>query len=82
MPNFKINNVKLVTSWSFNLNKNQDCTICRNTLNSYSIHSKNDNIDIVTGTCGHSFHKECIEPWLKTQTKCPICSTTFIKILN
>ncbi|XP_025067841.1 E3 ubiquitin-protein ligase TTC3 isoform X4 [Alligator sinensis] len=23
--------------------------------------------------CGHSFHRECIEPWLKTQRTCPTC---------
>jgi len=81
MPNFQINDVKLVTSWTFNLNKNQDCTICRKSLNTYSIYSKDNTIEIVSGECGHSFHKECIVSWLKMQNKCPICSVKINKLI-
>ena len=24
--------------------------------------------------CGHSFHLECIKSWIKTSSRCPICS--------
>ena len=77
MSCFEINNVKLVTSWSFNLSKNTECTICRQHLNTFSIYAKDnkvEEIELFTGACGHSFHKECIIPWLNTQDKCPICS--------
>lgn len=77
MSLFEINNVKLVTSWGHILESNTDCTICRKSLDTYSIFAKDlklTTIEIVTGSCGHSFHKECLQPWLKTQNKCPICS--------
>lgn len=78
MADYEINNVNLITSWTFKLDKNQDCTICRQSLNSYSIYAKDMNlseIKLYTGICGHTFHEECIRPWLQTQNKCPICST-------
>jgi len=85
MSLFEINNVNLITSWSHKLKENQDCTICRQSLNTFSIFAKDMNISeitIVTGACGHSFHKECLGPWLKTQNKCPICSKTMDIILD
>jgi E3 ubiquitin-protein ligase RBX1 len=85
MSLFEINNVKLVTSWSHVLTCNTDCTICRKSLNTYSIFAKDmklEEINIITGCCGHSFHKECLEPWLKTQNKCPICSKKNMFHLN
>lgn len=85
MSLFEINNVKLVTSWGHILESNTDCTICRQSLNTFSIFAKDkkiNNIEIVKGTCGHAFHKECLVPWLKTQNKCPICSKPNVFNMN
>ena len=73
---FKILSMKLINTSLHNLDKNIDCTICRCNLNENSIYSNkiNDSI-IITGMCGHSFHNECILPWLQNQQNCPICSS-------
>jgi RING-box protein 1 len=80
MSLFTINKVNLITSWSYVLDKNEDCTICRQHLNNNSIYAieKNQLSTIKQGICGHMFHDECITPWLKSNTKCPICSSKFI----
>jgi hypothetical protein len=83
---FKINKLTLLNTWCYNLKNNTDCTICRTNLNCNSIYAEEKGIDsyVVSGMCGHSFHKECIENWLKPSNSfsnsrhCPICSTTWV----
>jgi hypothetical protein len=76
---FKIKSIKLISSSCYNLDKNNDCTICRCNLNFNSLHSnKNEESKIITGVCGHSFHYECICPWIKNQPICPICSNQWL----
>ena len=81
---FKIKNVKVLSTWIYNLKNNTDCTICRSNLNENSIYADNKNEDsvVVSGICGHSFHKECINNWIKSNNQnknCPIC---FLKWQN
>ena len=34
---------------------------------------------VVVGACGHAFHYDCIEKWLKTSSKvCPLCNTQWV----
>ena len=77
---FQINKIKMFSSWGYNLPSNTDCTICRCNLNTNSIYYQDKGIDsiISEGTCGHSFHYECIKPWVSKNNHCPICSTTWI----
>lgn len=74
---FKIVNVNLLSTWCYNLKNNVDCTICRNNLNADSIYAQESRIEscVITGICGHSFHQECITPWVKSNPHCPICSS-------
>ena len=61
--------------------KNNDCTICRQSLDEDSIFAKDDNYisELTTSDiCGHTFHKECIQPWLNKYNKCPICTEKWI----
>lgn len=76
---FEINNMKVFTTWSFSNTYNTDCTICRQPLNNKSLYSKEILFEetlpvILKNTCGHSFHKECIIPWLANNKHCPNCS--------
>ena len=75
-PKFKVNNIKLVSCWGFNLSSNVDCTICRCSLNSQSIYNQEKGLDskIIIGLCGHAFHIDCLNPWLVMNNNCPICS--------
>ena len=33
-------------------------------------------------TCGHIFHKACIEPWLLEKRTCPMCKCDILKALG
>ena len=76
-PVIRINNAQLLTSWSYNLPKNTECTICRQNLNLSSLKYQDKGIEsyVITGICGHSFHKECIYKWFNSPKKysCPFC---------
>ena len=77
MSKFTIKNVNILGTYSYNLPNNTDCTICRCSLNEQSLHNQEKGIDskVVIGICGHSFHIECITPWISARNKnCPICA--------
>ena len=76
---FIIKDIKIVSSWGYNLSSNTDCTICRCSLNTNSIYYQDKGIEstIVVGACGHTFHNECISPWVSKNKHCPICSSTW-----
>jgi len=86
---FKINKISILSTWCYDLENNSDCTICRNNLNCNSIYAedKNEESFIVTGACGHSFHNDCINNWIKpvnifVNNHCPICSNKWIAVSN
>ena len=75
---FTIKKLYMVGKLSEILNTDQNCSICRNNLEDYSIYINfhTNNNTIVKGICNHQFHYECINKWLSTNDKCPNC---FIK---
>lgn len=72
---FKIKTIHMFSSWVYNLPTNQDCTICRCNLNTSSLYNQEKCLDsnIIIGKCQHSFHEECIKPWVAKNKHCPIC---------
>ena len=80
MSLFTFNKINIISSWSHILDKNTDCTICRQHLNNDSIYAVDKGIrsTISRGICGHKFHDECIKPWLQLNNRCPICSSQYI----
>ncbi|KAM0679686.1 hypothetical protein GINT2_002094 [Glugoides intestinalis] len=51
-----------------------DCPIC---LETYSAGE-----DIRLLSCKHCFHKNCIDSWLKTMLKCPVCRNPVTKLAD
>jgi hypothetical protein len=78
-PFIKINNMNIISSWSYVSDKNTDCTICRQSINNNSVYAVEKGVQstVLSGLCGHIFHTECINPWLKTNKRCPICSQPY-----
>lgn len=72
---FVINDIKILSCWGYNLPSNTDCTICRYSLNTQSLYNQDKCIESIVqrGSCGHSFHCECIQPWVSKHKTCPIC---------
>ena len=73
---FKIKQLNISSTWVYNVPTNTDCTICRCNLSTPSIFNQEKGIDsyVVSGDCLHSFHQECIKPWVDKNKSCPICS--------
>ena len=73
---YTVNYINILSMWEYNLPTNTDCSICRNSLNTNSLYNQDKGVDsiVVQGVCNHSFHQECIKPWVDSNKHCPICS--------
>lgn len=76
MSSFEIKSINMFSTWTYVLPKNEECTICRCNLNVPSLYHQEKGIEstIIIGQCQHSFHEECIKPWVSKNNHCPICS--------
>eukprot|EP00941_MAST-03F_sp_MAST-3F-sp1_P000205 g205.t1 len=77
---FKVKSWNGVAMWSWDI-CTDTCAICRNKLTEPSIEyqanptaANESGLSIAWGLCGHVFHLDCIQRWLKTRNTCPICS--------
>lgn len=82
MFEYKLNSVKMLNASVLNLAGSTICSICRENLNNNSISATDKNMEssVEIGICNHSFHEECINPWIKINNKCPTCSTPWCKL--
>ena len=78
-PFIKINKMNIISSWSYVSDKNTDCTICRQSINSNSLYAIEKGLlsHLSKGKCGHIYHDECIRLWLISNKRCPICSEPY-----
>ncbi len=60
----------------FNTNNNEECSICLSTLSKFAISSKSHTL-----ACNHTYHKDCIDEWFKTNSTCPLCRCN-VKIIE
>lgn len=52
--------------------KEDVCSICLENLFPDIENSENSN-QVIELKCSHMFHKECLDPWIKTNKNCPLC---------
>ena len=50
--------------------KEEVCSICLEELFPEDVENSNQVIEL---KCNHMFHKECLDPWIKTNKNCPLC---------
>ncbi|XP_010229606.1 putative RING-H2 finger protein ATL71 [Brachypodium distachyon] len=48
------------------------CTCCSVCLDNYD---EGDVLQVLPD-CGHLFHRECVDPWLRRHPTCPVCRTS------
>lgn len=80
MSRFKVDSMNIMSSWEYNLPTNTECSICRENLNSNSLYYQDKGMDssVVEGVCCHSFHYECIKPWIDKNKHCPLCMKEWV----
>jgi hypothetical protein len=68
-----IKEINWVSKWTYNC-LNKECPICRNHIESPSIHGGDK---FIMGECGHGYHEDCLSKWFhqlgNVEKKCPVC---------
>lgn len=72
----EITAINVLTQKRYKIPFGDECTICRNNLNedSHTYQAKGLSSFVVIGECGHAFHQECLENWIKINPICPVCT--------
>lgn len=61
-----INYSKKEKNQSTSKHENDTCSVCQ--------YEYNEGERLRQLRCGHAFHKDCVDEWLKKEKKCPVCN--------
>lgn len=67
LPIIEVVKIIIVNKPNKYFKNNDSCSICLEKM------ILNEEKDIVSMDCEHTFHKECIIEWLKIKHMCPVC---------
>ena len=76
------NYIKELNKHNFTLETELECSICIDTIN---LEEKKSKQNVIFLNCGHPFHKNCLQSWVKTNINqgtcisCPMCRRQIIK---
>lgn len=84
MNQIRVLSIDPVAVWKWKV-KNTNCPICKISLNEAGVgimsNEPHSNYSIYTtvweSACGHSYHQDCIEKWLKIRQVCPLCNESW-----
>jgi hypothetical protein len=76
-PNIEIKSIEIYMGYDF---EQENCLLCRKSLSAPPIQDLNNekkqliDMTIISGKCGHLYHKKCINQFKKTMMSCPQCN--------
>ncbi|KAI3390317.1 hypothetical protein diail_10127 [Diaporthe ilicicola] len=74
----KIKKWAAVATWRWDIPEDDVCGICQIHFDGScpSCRFPGDDCEILSGKCGHNFHKHCISQWIRQESargQCPMC---------
>ena len=67
---YHINMINIINIINMTDESAVECAICLD----------NSTMNMTTTICGHTYHKECIDRWVKTNASCPTCRKSLKQI--
>jgi len=77
--NMNVNNTKYILNIKNEENVENECFICYDNNSDKIIKLNNQCLYFKTCKCDGYIHKQCLETWIETTTKCPICRNQIFK---
>ncbi|GKT32343.1 putative ring box protein 1 [Aduncisulcus paluster] len=76
-PTFEIKAWHAVATWEYDIDVST-CAICQHSCMEPCIECQGkagsaSRCPLAWGECGHAFHFHCIDQWVKSKPKCPLC---------
>lgn len=75
---FQLKKWNAVALWAWDIEV-ENCAICKGQIYEPCIQCQSDQRDddqctVAWGHCNHAFHFHCIQKWVKSTPRCPLCN--------